>query len=174
MFKKYKDVFCGGFLIVLAAVLFILSFGIKSVALNLIKADFFPRLDAALLLVLGMILIVTGMLKARSYQPEAESSSVPFWKIRPHSQYAGDAGADCTIYYGSQTGGLHNFHDGLSGYPDVRADPKGKKKQKESAGVLRDFSDRFRGGLPCLCKSVLFDAACGHSADIKEMELCWN
>jgi len=83
MFKKYKDVFCGSFLIVLAAVLFILSFGIRSVALNLIKADFFPRLDAALLLVLGMILIVTGMLKARSYQPEAESSSVPFWKYDP-------------------------------------------------------------------------------------------
>ena len=79
MLKKYRDVFCGAFLILLAAGLYAASFGIKSVALNLIKADFFPRLDAALLLVLGVILVVSGFLKAKQAQPEA-GETVPFWK----------------------------------------------------------------------------------------------
>lgn len=79
MLKKYRDVFCGAFLILLAAGLYAASFGIKSVALNLIKADFFPRLDAALLLVLGVILVVSGFLKAKQAPPET-SETVPFWK----------------------------------------------------------------------------------------------
>jgi len=79
MFKKYKDVFCGGALILLGAGLFAASFGIKSVALNLIKADFFPRLDAALLVILGVILTVTGFSKAKYIQIE-EDGQPPFWK----------------------------------------------------------------------------------------------
>ena len=79
MLKKYKDVFCGSALILLGVGLYIASFGIKSVALNLIKADFFPRLDAALLVILGLILVVTGLAKARHYQP-AKEKDIPFWK----------------------------------------------------------------------------------------------
>lgn len=79
MIKKYKDVFCGGALILLGAGLYAASFGIKSVALNLIKADFFPRLDAALLVLLGVILVITGLVKARRFRPP-EDKPVPFWK----------------------------------------------------------------------------------------------
>lgn len=79
MLKKYKDVFCGSALILLGVGLYIASFGIKSVALNLIKADFFPRLDAALLVILGLILVVTGLAKAQHYQP-AEEKDIPFWE----------------------------------------------------------------------------------------------
>ena len=79
MFKKYKDVFCGSILILLGAGLYIASFGIKSVALNLIKADFFPRLDAALLVILGVILVVTGLAKSRYCQAN-EEKEIPFWK----------------------------------------------------------------------------------------------
>lgn len=79
MFKKYRDVFCGCILILLAMGLYIASFGIKSVALNLIKADFFPRLDAALLAILGIVLAVTGLKKARQPQPAGEKEA-PFWK----------------------------------------------------------------------------------------------
>lgn len=77
--KKYKDVFCGGVLILLGAGLYAASFGIKSVALNLIKADFFPRLDAALLTLLGVILAAGGLVKARRCQT-TEEERVPFWK----------------------------------------------------------------------------------------------
>lgn len=79
MLKKYKDVFCGSALILLGLGLYIASFGIKSVALNLIKADFFPRLDAALLVILGLILVVTGLAKSRHCQP-VEETDIPFWK----------------------------------------------------------------------------------------------
>lgn len=79
MFKKYKDVFCGCFLILLAIGLYAASFGIKSVALNLIKADFFPRLDAALLAILGIILTAAGLKKARHFQHAGEKEE-PFWK----------------------------------------------------------------------------------------------
>lgn len=79
MFQKYKDVICGGALILLGIGLFAASFGIKSVALNLIKADFFPRLDAALLVILGLILIVTGLSNVRHVQAE-EAEQPPFWK----------------------------------------------------------------------------------------------
>lgn len=72
MFKKYRDVFCGVFLIAIAAILYILSFNIKSVAINLIKADFFPRLDAGILAILGIILVITGLIGARSYVPGPE------------------------------------------------------------------------------------------------------
>lgn len=68
MIKKYKDVFCGGALILLGAGLYAASFDIKSVALNLIKADFFPRLDAALLMLLGVVLAAGGLAKARHFQ----------------------------------------------------------------------------------------------------------
>ena len=79
MIKKYKDVFCGGALILLGAGLYAASFGIKSVALNLIKADFFPRLDAALLMLLGVVLAAGGLAKARHFQPSSEEA-IPFWK----------------------------------------------------------------------------------------------
>lgn len=79
MFKKYKDVFCGCFLILLAIGLYAASFGIKSVALNLIKADFFPRLDAALLAILGIVLTAAGLKKARHFQ-HTEEKEEPFWK----------------------------------------------------------------------------------------------
>ena len=79
MLNKYQDVFCGVFLILLGVGLYAMSFRIKSVALNLIKADFFPRLDAALFVILGLILTGTGLSKARHSQAEA-ADSVPFWK----------------------------------------------------------------------------------------------
>ena len=79
MIKKYKDVFCGGALILLGAGLYAASFGIKSVALNLIRADFFPRLDAALLMLLGVVLAAGGLAKARHFQPSSEEA-IPFWK----------------------------------------------------------------------------------------------
>ncbi len=72
MFKKYRDVFCGIFLIAIAVILYILSFNIRSIAINLIKADFFPRLDAAILAILGVILVITGLIGARNYVPEPE------------------------------------------------------------------------------------------------------
>ncbi len=79
MFKKYKDVILGLALIFLGSGLYILSFGIKSVALNLIKADFFPRLIAGLFVILGAILLVTGLKKSRSYVEPTEKE-LPFWK----------------------------------------------------------------------------------------------
>lgn len=79
MFKKYKDLFCGSALILLGVGLYIASFSIKSVALNLIKADFFPRLDATLLIILGLILLVTSLAKSKHYQP-SEEKECPFWK----------------------------------------------------------------------------------------------
>ncbi|MBR3545820.1 MAG: tripartite tricarboxylate transporter TctB family protein [Oscillospiraceae bacterium] len=79
MLKKYSDVFCGIFLILLGVGLYVLSFGIKSVALNLIKADFFPRLDAALFVILGAILAVSGFVKAKNAPAETEKEP-PFWK----------------------------------------------------------------------------------------------
>ena len=79
MFKKYRDVFCGSVLILLGIGLYIASFGIKSVALNLIKADFFPRLDAALLVILGFVLTATGLKKSKHYQ-HTEEKECPFWK----------------------------------------------------------------------------------------------
>lgn len=80
MLKKYKEALCGIFLIVLAIGLFILSFGIKSVALNLIKADFFPRLCAALFLILGLIQTGVGLAEAKKYAPDQEEAALPFWK----------------------------------------------------------------------------------------------
>lgn len=79
MLKKYKDAILGGATILLGVGLYILSFGIKSVALNLVKADFFPRLIAALLVVLGVILLITGLKKAKQYQDDGEKD-LPFWK----------------------------------------------------------------------------------------------
>lgn len=79
MFKKYKDAISGGVLILLGVGLYIASFGIKSVALNLIKADFFPRLIAGLFVILGVILVLTGLSKAKQHQPAGEKE-LPFWK----------------------------------------------------------------------------------------------
>lgn len=79
MFKKYRDVFCGSALILLGIGLYIASFGIKSVALNLIKADFFPRLDAALLGILGIVLTATGLKKGKLFQ-HADEKEGHFWE----------------------------------------------------------------------------------------------
>lgn len=80
MLKKYKEAFCGIFLILLAAGLFIASFSIRSVALNLIKADFFPRLCAGLFLILGIIQTGIGLSQAKEYQPGLDEATLPFWK----------------------------------------------------------------------------------------------
>ena len=80
MLKKYKEAFCGVFLILLAIGLFIASFSIRSVALNLIKADFFPRLCAGLFLILGIIQTGIGLSQAKGYQPDPDEASLPFWK----------------------------------------------------------------------------------------------
>lgn len=80
MFKRYRDAIFGGVTILLGVALFLMSFGIKSVALNLIKADFFPRLIAALLVFLGVILLLTGLKAAKEYQTVEEESELPFWK----------------------------------------------------------------------------------------------
>lgn len=79
MFKKYKDAILGIAVILLGIGLYIMSFGIKSVALNLIKADFFPRLIAGLFVILGLILLATGLKKAKTYV-EPEEKVLPFWK----------------------------------------------------------------------------------------------
>lgn len=79
MFKKYRDVILGAFVILLGVGLYIMSFGIKSVALNLIKADFFPRLIAGLFVILGAILLAMGLKEAKTYV-EPEKKEAPFWK----------------------------------------------------------------------------------------------
>lgn len=70
MLKKYRDAMIGGIIVLLAAALFLASLTVQSLALNLIKADFFPKLDAALLGILGLILLGDGLRKAKRQLPE--------------------------------------------------------------------------------------------------------
>ena len=65
MLRKYRDAMIGGIVVILAVALFLASLTIQSLSLNLIKADFFPKLDAVLLGVLGLILLGDGVKKAR-------------------------------------------------------------------------------------------------------------
>lgn len=78
MFKRYKDVILGATVILLGVCLFIVSFSIKSIPLNLIKADFFPRLIAGLFILLGAILFVSAVKKSRTIS--CETNKVPFYK----------------------------------------------------------------------------------------------
>lgn len=75
MLKKYQDAVVGGIVLLLAAALFAASLTIQSLSLNLIKADFFPKLDAVLLGVLGLVLLVDGLKKARAATPAEAGSS---------------------------------------------------------------------------------------------------
>lgn len=70
MLRKYRDAMIGGIVVILAAALFLASLTIQSLSLNLIKADFFPKMDAALLGVLGLILLGDGLKKAKQTAAE--------------------------------------------------------------------------------------------------------
>ncbi|MHA5218644.1 tripartite tricarboxylate transporter TctB family protein [Dysosmobacter sp. Phy] len=77
MLRKYRDAIIGGIVILLAALLFLASLTIKSLALNLIKADFFPKMDAVLLGVLGLILLTDGLKKAKRLPAEVTEERGP-------------------------------------------------------------------------------------------------
>ena len=70
MLRKYRDTIIGGIVIVLAILMFLASLTIKSLALNQIRADFFPKMDAVLLGVLGLILLIDGLKKAKQMSTE--------------------------------------------------------------------------------------------------------
>lgn len=73
MLKKYKDAAIGGVVILIALALFGASTTIQSLSLNLIKADFFPKMDAVLLGILGIILLIDGVKKAKRDPGPAEA-----------------------------------------------------------------------------------------------------
>lgn len=72
MLRKYKDAIVGGLVILAAVGLFAASLTIQSLSLNLIKADFFPKMDAILLGILGIALLWDGLRKAGQASEESK------------------------------------------------------------------------------------------------------
>lgn len=72
MLKKYKDAAVGGVVILIALGLYGASTTIQSLSLNLIKADFFPKMDAVLLGILGIALLIDGVKKAKGDLAQTE------------------------------------------------------------------------------------------------------
>lgn len=72
MLRKYKDLFVGGFVILLGAALYIASLSIKSLPMNLVKADFFPKLAACMFGFLGVCLVLEAVKELK--KPAAERS----------------------------------------------------------------------------------------------------
>ena len=70
--RKYKDAIVGGLVILAAVGLFAASLTIQSLSLNLIKADFFPKMDAILLGILGIALLWDGLRKAGQASEESK------------------------------------------------------------------------------------------------------
>ena len=72
MLKKYKDVIAGGFVILLGAALYIASLSIKSLPMNLLKADFFPKMAACMFGFLGICLVMEGIKSAKAFDENAK------------------------------------------------------------------------------------------------------
>ncbi len=73
MLRKYKDAIVGGLVILAAVGLFAASLTIQSLSLNLIKADFFPKMVWLILLgILGIALLWDGLRKAGQASEESK------------------------------------------------------------------------------------------------------
>ena len=72
MLRKYKDVIAGGFVILLGAALYIASLSIKSLPMNLLKADFFPKMAACMFGFLGICLVMEGVKSAKTFDENVE------------------------------------------------------------------------------------------------------
>ncbi|MEG1720068.1 MAG: tripartite tricarboxylate transporter TctB family protein [Pseudoflavonifractor sp.] len=66
MLKRYIDLIGGVIVLLFAAVLFIATFSIRQIVGMTIGATFFPRVAAAILALLGTIIVVRGILVLRS------------------------------------------------------------------------------------------------------------
>jgi putative tricarboxylic transport membrane protein len=82
--EKFKDVIAGGFVSLLGLMMFIMSYGIKTISGE--TADpgsaFMPKIGAALLFIFGMGILIEGMQKYRSGRIKADTSETVSEKRR--------------------------------------------------------------------------------------------
>ncbi|MGE4283158.1 MAG: tripartite tricarboxylate transporter TctB family protein [Clostridia bacterium] len=81
MFKKYKNIISGSFVFLVALIMFITSFGIKSRSVGKIGPAFVPQLIAIFLALLSVSVIINGIRKLKvegsteSHEQEATKKS---------------------------------------------------------------------------------------------------
>ncbi|MGE4353843.1 MAG: tripartite tricarboxylate transporter TctB family protein [Oscillospiraceae bacterium] len=70
MIKKYGDVICGGVLMLVAVILFIATFSIRSLLGMNPGPDFMPKVASVLLFAVSFGILWEGLAKAKKYVPE--------------------------------------------------------------------------------------------------------